>query len=54
MTPQAIVLMAVAILVVWGGLVAAIVALRTLEEPEVELDSNGYVIDDPSIEAGLW
>ena len=54
MTPQAVILMLVAILVVWGGLVAAIVALRALKDPEVEVDANGYVVDNPSFEQGIW
>ena len=54
MTATSIVLMVIAILLVWGGLVAGIVALRSLEAPEVQLDERGNVIDDPSLEAGAW
>lgn len=54
MSAISIVLMVISIVLVWGGLVAAIVALRTLPEPDVELDSNGNVIDDPSLGTGIW
>lgn len=54
MTSVSILLMVIAILLVWGGLVAAIVALRILPEPEVELDANGNVIDDPSLGTDIW
>ncbi|MBR5951403.1 MAG: methionine/alanine import family NSS transporter small subunit [Actinomycetaceae bacterium] len=54
MSATAILLMAIAIILVWGGLVAAIVALRTLPEPEVQVDVNGNVIDDPSLGNSIW
>lgn len=34
MTPEAIILMVVSILVIWGGLVASIVALNTMTSPQ--------------------
>ncbi|PFG21053.1 methionine/alanine import family NSS transporter small subunit [Serinibacter salmoneus] len=44
MTPEAVLLLVVAILVVWGGLVASIVALRT--NPERAQYPPGGVDDD--------
>ena len=54
MTAVAIVMMIVSILLVWGGLVASIVALRSLESPEVQVDDNGNVIDNPALGTGIW
>lgn len=54
MSATAILLMAIAIILVWGGLVAAIVALRALPQPEVQVDEKGNVIDDPSLGTGTW
>lgn len=54
MTPNAIILMVVSILLVWGGLVASVVLLRTLPAPEPELDENGNVIDDPQAAIASW
>lgn len=34
MTPAALVLMVITILIIWGGLIASIVALRTLPSPD--------------------
>ena len=46
MTPEAIILMVVAIVLVWGGLVASIVALVVLPQRDVEVDEHGNVIPD--------
>ena len=46
MTASAIILMVVAIILVWGGLVASIVALVVLPQSDVELDEYSNVIPD--------
>lgn len=47
MQPAAIILMVFTILVVWGGLVASVVALRKSDvpEPEVEGEPTGAMTD---------
>ncbi len=40
MTPESIILMVVTIAVVWGGLVASIVALQMLPIPESEYEDE--------------
>ncbi|MDO5060128.1 MAG: methionine/alanine import family NSS transporter small subunit [Actinomycetaceae bacterium] len=40
MSPAALILLVVTIIVVWGGLVASAVALRTLPTPEIVEDDE--------------
>ncbi len=47
MTASAILLMVLAIILVWGGLAASMALLFVLDDPEVELDSLGNVVDQP-------
>lgn len=50
MTPAALVLMVITILIIWGGLIASIVALRTLPSPDPALSPDDFDGDslDPS------
>ncbi|MDO5728979.1 MAG: methionine/alanine import family NSS transporter small subunit [Actinomycetaceae bacterium] len=45
MEPIALILMVFTILIVWGGLVASVVALQTLSTPEPEDEPVGAMTD---------
>lgn len=52
MTGPAIILMVVTILIIWGGLVGSIIALRVLPEPEptaAPVAANGAIATDNSM-----